>query len=50
MLGLRPKTVMHHCESIYRKLGVRTRSEATAHALPRHSLLVRRPTQTCPVG
>ena len=35
VLGLRPKTVMHHCESIYRKLGVRTRSEATAHTLQR---------------
>lgn len=32
-LGLRPKTVMHHCASIYRKLGVRTRAEATAVAL-----------------
>jgi predicted ATPase/DNA-binding CsgD family transcriptional regulator len=33
VLGLRPKTVMHHCESIYRKLGVRTRAEATARAM-----------------
>jgi predicted ATPase/DNA-binding CsgD family transcriptional regulator len=33
VLGLRPKTVMHHCASIYRKLGVRTRAEATAVAL-----------------
>jgi DNA-binding CsgD family transcriptional regulator len=32
-LGMRPKTVMHHCASIYRKLGVKTRSEATATAL-----------------
>jgi predicted ATPase/DNA-binding CsgD family transcriptional regulator len=32
-LGLRPKTVMHHCSSIYRKLGVKTRTEATAVAL-----------------
>jgi DNA-binding NarL/FixJ family response regulator len=32
-LGLRPKTVMHHCAAVYRKLGVRTRAEATAVAL-----------------
>jgi predicted ATPase/DNA-binding CsgD family transcriptional regulator len=29
-LGLRPKTVMHHSVSIYGKLGVRGRAEATA--------------------
>ncbi len=29
-LGLRPKTVMHHSVSIYSKLGVRGRAEATA--------------------
>ena len=33
VLGLRPKTVMHHCAAIYRKLGVRTRAEATATAM-----------------
>jgi predicted ATPase/DNA-binding CsgD family transcriptional regulator len=32
-LGLKPKTVMHHCASIYSKLGVRSRSEAIALAL-----------------
>jgi predicted ATPase/DNA-binding CsgD family transcriptional regulator len=32
-LGMRPKTVMHHCAAIYRKLGVKTRAEATAVAL-----------------
>jgi predicted ATPase/DNA-binding CsgD family transcriptional regulator len=37
-LGLTPKTVTHHCAAIYRKLGVRTRAEATAHAL--HHALV----------
>jgi DNA-binding CsgD family transcriptional regulator len=31
-LGLRPKTVMHHSVSIYGKLGVRGRTEATAWA------------------
>jgi len=31
-LGLRPKTVMHHSMSIYGKLGVRGRAEATAWA------------------
>jgi predicted ATPase/DNA-binding CsgD family transcriptional regulator len=31
-LGLRPKTVMHHSSNIYRKLGVRTRAEATTAA------------------
>jgi DNA-binding CsgD family transcriptional regulator/predicted ATPase len=31
-LGMSPKTVMHHSMSIYRKLGVRGRSEATAWA------------------
>ena len=31
-LGLTPKTVMHHSSSIYRKLGVRGRAEAVAHA------------------
>jgi len=31
-LGLRPKTVMHHSVSIYAKLGVRGRTEATAWA------------------
>jgi hypothetical protein len=29
---LRPKTVMHHSVSIYAKLGVRGRTEATAWA------------------
>ncbi len=32
-LGLRPKTVMHHCASIYRKLGVKNRAEAATTAL-----------------
>jgi DNA-binding CsgD family transcriptional regulator len=32
-LGIRPKTVMHHCAAIYRKLGVKTRAEAAATAL-----------------
>jgi DNA-binding NarL/FixJ family response regulator len=31
-LYLSPKTVMHHSSSIYRKLGVRGRAEAVAHA------------------
>jgi DNA-binding CsgD family transcriptional regulator len=31
-LGLRPKTVMHHSSSIYRKLGVRSRAEAVTTA------------------
>ena len=34
-LGLRPKTVMHHSSHIYRKLGVRTRTEATSAAFER---------------
>ena len=37
-LGLRPKTVMHHSVSIYGKLGVRSRTEATVWAY-RHGLL-----------
>lgn len=32
-LGITPKTVMHHTSSIYRKLGVRGRTEAVAWAL-----------------
>jgi DNA-binding CsgD family transcriptional regulator len=36
-LGMRPKTVTHHCAAIFRKLNVRTRSEATAYAF-RHGL------------
>ena len=32
-LAIRPKTVMHHTVSIYRKLAVRGRAEAVAHAL-----------------
>lgn len=36
-LGMSPKTVMHHSGSIYRKLGVRGRAEATAWAF-RHGL------------
>lgn len=31
-LGITTKTVMHHSVAIYRKLGVRGRAEATAHA------------------
>ena len=34
-LGLSAKTVMHHTGSVYRKLGVRGRAEAVAHALRR---------------
>ena len=37
-MRLSAKTVMHHSVSIYRKLGVRGRSEATAFAF-RHGLL-----------
>ena len=33
VLGIRPKTVMHHTSSIYRKLSVRGRAEAVAHHL-----------------
>ena len=32
-LGITPKTVMHHTSSIYRKLGVRGRSDTVAWAL-----------------
>lgn len=32
-LGVSPKTVMHHTMSVYRKLGVRGRAEAVAHAV-----------------
>ena len=32
-LNLSPKTVMHHTTSVYRKLAVRGRAEAVAHAL-----------------
>jgi predicted ATPase/DNA-binding CsgD family transcriptional regulator len=32
-LGVSPKTVMHHTVSVYRKLAVRGRAEAIAHAL-----------------
>jgi DNA-binding NarL/FixJ family response regulator len=32
-LGVSPKTVMHHTMSVYRKLAVRGRAEAIAHAL-----------------
>jgi DNA-binding CsgD family transcriptional regulator len=35
-LGISAKTVMHHTSSIYRKLGVRGRSEAVAWALRHH--------------
>ncbi len=31
-LGVSPKTVMHHCGHIYRKLEVRGRAEAAAYA------------------
>ena len=31
-LGLTPKTVTHHCSSIYRKLSVRGRTEAVVWA------------------
>ena len=31
-LGMRPKTVMHHASEIYRRLGVRNRTEAVAAA------------------
>jgi DNA-binding NarL/FixJ family response regulator len=37
-LYLSPKTVMHHSSSIYRKLGVRGRAEAIAHAYHRGML------------
>ena len=37
-LGLRPKTVMHHSVSIYGKIGVRGRAEATAWTY-RHGLV-----------
>lgn len=36
-LGVSPKTVMHHSSHIYRKLGVRRRSEAAAFAARRSS-------------
>jgi len=32
-LGLKPKTIMHHNESIYRKLRVRGRAAAVSTAL-----------------
>jgi DNA-binding NarL/FixJ family response regulator len=32
-LSLTPKTVMHHTSAIYRKLGVRGRSEAAVWAI-----------------
>jgi predicted ATPase/DNA-binding CsgD family transcriptional regulator len=32
-LGISPKTVMHHTTSVYRKLAVRGRAEAVAHAV-----------------
>lgn len=32
-LGMRPKTVAHHCATIYTKLGVRNRTAAVAQAL-----------------
>ena len=31
-LGVTTKTAMHHCTSIYRKLGVRGRAEAATQA------------------
>ncbi len=34
-LEMRPKTVMHHCAAIYRKLGVTSRGQATAEATRR---------------
>jgi DNA-binding NarL/FixJ family response regulator len=37
-LGLAPKTVMHHSMAVYRKLGVRSRAEATAWAF-RHGVI-----------
>jgi DNA-binding NarL/FixJ family response regulator len=37
-LGIAEKTVMHHTMSIYRKLGVRGRSEAAAWAV-RHGMV-----------
>lgn len=37
-LGMTPKTVMHHSGTIYRKLGVRGRAEATAWAF-RHGVV-----------
>ena len=36
LLGISTKTVMHHTSAIYRKLGVRGRSEAVAWALRHH--------------
>jgi DNA-binding NarL/FixJ family response regulator len=33
LIGISPKTVMHHSVSIYRKLAARGRAEATAIAL-----------------
>jgi predicted ATPase/DNA-binding CsgD family transcriptional regulator len=33
LLGITPKTVMHHSVAIYRKLGVRSRAEAAVRAL-----------------
>lgn len=37
-LGISPKSVMHHCSAIYRKLRVTSRSGATTYAL-QHGLL-----------